>query len=411
MLDEIYRGFSCPGQPLHPEVLDAVVTEHMRRAVAAFLEHRGGNLARSSDGLVEYLSGWLGFDATVDDVWNSAFGAIEGLARPDAPEPPEPPETPPPPQTPQTPEITAAAARLALAMQAAGLAGSFRASLGAPVRLRFDRFLLGEASELRVAGSGAELAVELGGGRQVVFARFARSGGRWQSLGPRDDHDGQHGNGWQEELRQVPIDRRTVTFVTGAALGDERQEGLPYGVTAATDEVTAAWTAAFDLIRRHSPEYLQWVDRGIRDIVPLAVGSETMVSASHTQRWGEVYMTSALPPLKLAEMLVHEVSHQHYFFGGFLAAVEDGSDTHLYYSPVKKTGRPIDKILLAYHAFANVVLFYRQCREAGLDTGFEEAAILPELAQLEAPLRQTTGLTALGRAFWEPLAESIAGRD
>jgi HEXXH motif-containing protein len=389
MLEGIYKGFSCPAEELDPEVLDAIVAARMQRVLDVFLERYAGSLAASSEGLVDDLSAWSSCDVALRDVWNTAFGMAERLVALDGPA-----------EAAGLCEPVVYGARLALAMHAAGLDGGFRATFRQPVRLRFDRFFLPATSRLSVQGDGTSLAIDLndlGGGGRVAFTR---SGDQWRVERPVDG---------QDELRQVPVEEGAVTFVTDAVLGGERQEGLTYPVAAATDEVADAWRAAFDLVRRCSPSYLQWIDRGIRDIVPVEVPDGAMISGSHTQRWGEVYMTSRLEPLKFAEMLVHEVSHQHYFFGGFLSPVEDGSDSHLYYSPVKKTGRPIDKILLAYHAFANVILFYRQCRELGVDTGVEEASILPELAQLEEPLRQTHGLTPLGRAIWEPLAERIAG--
>ncbi len=384
MLEAIYRGFSCPAEPLDPEALDAVVAAHMASVVDAFLERYAEPLERSSEGLVECLSNWSSFEPSQRDIWTPAFGMAERLAAASSADP-------------GLAEPVVYGARLALAMQAAGLAGGFRAHFGDPVRLRFAHTFLPATRELTASGDGTSLRVDLGEGRQ---GEFRRDGGRWRVTRPVAG---------QDELRQVPIESAAVTFVTDEVLGDERQEGIPYPVAPATDEVAAAWAAAFDLIRRCSPSYLRWVDRGVREIVPVAVPDGAMISGSHTQRWGEIYMTSRLAPLKLCEMLVHEVSHQHYFFGGFLASVEDGSDPTLYYSPLKKTGRPLDKILLAYHAFANVILFYRECREQGLETGVEEETILPELAQLEAPLRSTHGLTELGRAFWQPLAERIAG--
>jgi hypothetical protein len=60
---------------------------------------------------------------------------------------------------------------------------------------------------------------------------------------------------------------------------------------------------------------------------------------------------------------------------------------------------------------ANVLLCYRQCCKSGLrDGGYirrQERELLPQLDQLESPLRHTRGLTALGKALWEPLAERI----
>lgn len=386
MLAEIYKGFSCPAEPLDPEVLDAILAAHMRRVSEAFLDRYAGPLAESGDGLVETLADWSSFEPSRQDVWNTAFGMAERLAALDGAE------------AGSFAEPGVYGARLALAMQAAGMPGAFASRFQEPARLRFDRFFLPTARELSARCDGSRLLIELDGGRRGLFHR----NGSWQP---------EHPIAGADELRQVPIAGTAdgpVTFVSDEVLGDERQEGIPYPVAPATDEVAAAWAAAFDLIGRCSPSYLAWIGRGLREIVPVAVPDGAMISGSHTQRWGEIYMTDQLAPLKLAEMLVHECSHQHYFFGGFLARVEDGSDPTLYYSPLKKTGRPLDKILLAYHAFANVILFYRECREQGVETGMEEGAILPELEQLAAPLRQTTGLTELGRAFWEPLDARIA---
>jgi HEXXH motif-containing protein len=285
-------------------------------------------------------------------------------------------------------------AQLALAMQAAGHAGGFRAGLDVPVPLRFDRWLLPAANDLAVEGDGERVKVDLDGQRAATFARDG-------------DESWALADGSPSPLAQTRVLARSISFLPPAAVDDERDEELAYDVVPADDVVVGAWSAALALIGRAEPRYLGWVDRGIRDVVPLAVPGGTMISGSRTRRWGEVFMTSVLGPLELAEMLVHEVSHQHYFLGLMVSPVHDGSDETLYYSPLKRRGRPIDKILLGYHAFANVVLFYRACRARGIETHVEEAKILPELAELEAPLRTTHALTELGRAIWEPLAERL----
>jgi HEXXH motif-containing protein len=68
-------------------------------------------------------------------------------------------------------------------------------------------------------------------------------------------------------------------------------------------------------------------------------------------------------------------------------------------------------ILLAYHAFANVVLYYRACRSRGMEMLANlcerEQQVRQVVAQLEQPLRQTTALTSLGRALWEPLVAQV----
>jgi HEXXH motif-containing protein len=94
-----------------------------------------------------------------------------------------------------------------------------------------------------------------------------------------------------------------------------------------------------------------------------------------------------------------------------LGEFDDGSDPALYYSPIRHTGRPIRWILIAYHAFANVLLFYRCCAANGLDKDpycrLNEKVLVPQLEQLEGALRKSRALTPLGRALWEPLAAKI----
>jgi HEXXH motif-containing protein len=74
--------------------------------------------------------------------------------------------------------------------------------------------------------------------------------------------------------------------------------------------------------------------------------------------------------------------------------------------------RPLTRILTAYHALANVRLFYQACREAGVDDGgylaVNEAVMDDAVAQLDTPLRRNPALTPLGRAMYAPLAERIA---
>ena len=110
-------------------------------------------------------------------------------------------------------------------------------------------------------------------------------------------------------------------------------------------------------------------------------------------------------------MLVHEASHQYFYAAQRFEAVSDADDRKLYYSPVKGTDRPIDKILLAFHAFANVGLFYKSCIATGLDDKnyckINLERHLPELNELAEHLRSCNSLTKVGRALWEPLANNV----
>jgi len=56
----------------------------------------------------------------------------------------------------------------------------------------------------------------------------------------------------------------------------------------------------------------------------------------------------------------------HYRSGGSVMFTR-GATSRLYYSAGVRRDRPLDRILLAYHAFANVLLMYRDVLRGGLD--------------------------------------------
>ncbi|HSR68646.1 MAG TPA: HEXXH motif-containing putative peptide modification protein [Acidobacteriota bacterium] len=383
MLESIYRGLSHPGLPLDPTILDAITSEHARGVVETFLNRFDSTLEQSGDGLASCLTGWLEHNAALHDVWNTSFGAVERLASS---------------EDPSASNVLFSAAQLALSMMAAGLEGRFQVKFEDPVRLRFDRWCLPAATGVAAECGRGSVDIRLGDTGVRPLALRRPSGSAWRL---------ERSGGGLEELTQVQMGDNQVTFLSDSVFEGGYDLNFPFPIDASGEKTAAAWRAAFQLLGEQAPEYLDWVDRVIQDIIPLKVPNQAMVSGSHNMHWGEVFMTSILEPLKFAEMLVHESSHQYYLIGCMLSNVEDGSDRKLYYSPAKKKERPLDKILLAYHAFANVILMYRRCREAGLETRAEEAKLLPEVEELEKPLRQTRGLTELGVSLWRPLAQRL----
>ena len=172
------------------------------------------------------------------------------------------------------------------------------------------------------------------------------------------------------------------------------------------------WLDAVQFMEQVSPVYADWAQRLLTVIVPIEAEDGYQISASYRHRCGEVAMSWRVRPEQMAEIMIHEASHQHFFLAGMLSAYDDGSDQQLYYSPVVKKHRPIRKILLAYHAFANVLLFYRHAHNAlaGEERKWllkESEKIMNELEELEVPLRSTKALTPLGRALWEPLSVQL----
>jgi HEXXH motif-containing protein len=285
------------------------------------------------------------------------------------------------------------AAEAALALHAAGTAGEWPFAFEMPARLRFDRFILPPVMRGSVAASDGQVVITAGD-RDFAFVRL---GDGWT---PRDGH-----------LETLPrID--DVTFVNAAAL-DHRDDGvIPCPLIDVDNEVLASWKTAFDLIRRVSPQYRLWVARLIRFIIPLDAQPGAMVNGSQGHRWGEVHMSSKLDPLMHAEMLVHEASHQHYFLVQSLGPVSDGTDPTMYYSPLVREQRPVERILLAYHAVANILLFYDDYEAAGGEiTPFftrNRAQLRAELEELAPPLRTNRGLTGIGHAMWQPLDAALS---
>ena len=114
----------------------------------------------------------------------------------------------------------------------------------------------------------------------------------------------------------------------------------------------------------------------------------------------------------LCELLVHEATHQYFHILTKLGPVDDGSDTALYYSPARQQERPLDFILLAYHAVGNMLLFHRQGLRANRASAAyrdQRIALFEDwAARLVAPLRGNGALTAVGHALWTPLDERIA---
>jgi HEXXH motif-containing protein len=113
----------------------------------------------------------------------------------------------------------------------------------------------------------------------------------------------------------------------------------------------------------------------------------------------------------LAELLIHEAAHQYFNVLCLLGPFDDGTDQTLYHSSAVGRPRPLDRIGVAYHAFANVMIYYRECVAKGIqDDGWCARHIeswTEGLRVLEQPLRGNPALTDIGKALCEPLIERV----
>jgi len=377
-----YRGFACPDEPLDLDFTRELAGEFARAFAGLFLEQFGTELERRGGGVVALLERWRASAAVFDEDWDAAVGSLRTavLGR--------------------GPGALRSAAAAALQLAAQGRPGEWSLYLPEPARLRFGEWRLPLADELTCRGDArrCELSLTTADGTARAV-RFERDGGGWTSPDA-------------ERLARFACGEHAVRVVEREDLDEfgrrDRADALAPLAPAA---VGAACEQALELVREHAPAWGPWIERVLRGVVPLDGADGTLRSSGDDDRPGIVEISFPHGAAAIAEMLVHETSHQHFYLLTRLGEVDDGTDTELYHSPVKREGRPIRAILLAYHAFANVALFYRACLASGVDDGGycrrNLERHLPELEVLERHLRATDALTDVGRALWEPLVSRL----
>jgi len=170
---------------------------------------------------------------------------------------------------------------------------------------------------------------------------------------------------------------------------------------------------AASILESAAPEYLGWIGDSTHSVIPIARPSPRgYQSLSDLGLHGVVFMSFPAEPLKIAELLVHECSHQYFHCLEIETLPTNGRDTSMYPSPYVGKDRPLDRILLSYHAFANIVLFYRGYLDTGAsdDRQMAENAIafhMPILDRFAEVLERTPGLTDAGRQLFEPLRQRV----
>lgn len=220
------------------------------------------------------------------------------------------------------------------------------------------------------------------------------------------------------ELGDVETWRSCGEIVRGTLIlngGIERFVGhahLADLVEACGEEAAHVHDAAIRLMRTYASGYETWVSTAVRAVIPLRAANGAINSGSSREEAGVVHASVDCCAEAYAEMLVHEASHQYFHALARIGPVDDGNDRTLYHSPVKECGRPIRMILLAYHAFANVVLLGRRAVASGYadPSGYfaaNERFLCPILDELERSLRCTRALTLNGESLWHPLSKAL----
>ncbi len=379
------NGFSCPQETFDHDFLNTLAATYHCELWRLFCERFADPLRQGCSRLIRGLSGALP-TVSHDDIWSRPFSHLQSAL--------------------VGPEVNApnVAIEIGLRLLARGHEMEWQAEMTEPTRLRFDRYLLPTCRTLEARSQANHVEVSLDGGQPIEFRSGAPGGPAWV-----------HKDGCNGDLDRFPVltlgGRTILLFAGDVSFSGGKVEGAMGQDQMVIAEIAEQLEGAIQLLSTHCGEYVAWVLDVLRGIAPLPRHARRLASWSRRDWYGLISMTVDARPPALAEILVHECTHQYYFQSGWFEPVDDGSDGRSYYSPVVKTERPINKILLAYHAFANVLIMNRCFLDAGVRDPYciqNQSVVTKQLAQLDKALQKTSALTDTGRALYEPLARQVA---
>lgn len=240
--------------------------------------------------------------------------------------------------------------------------------------------------------------------------------------GPRDCLFERQANGLTALDRvapdQITCADKTITLVSAGPATHlwYGPHQVPYQGDRASAQAALAQACA--LLTAAAPAYAVWVGRALTRLA-LIEGIAGTCDYSHSlpRYLGLVYLSQPRGLIHNIEGLVHECAHQHYHLALLVDPLQNGADQTLYPSPLKAVGRPIERILISYHALGNICLALDGLLAHKLATKDADlcrrriqsnAAMARQLAQ---HLEQSSGLTATGQALWRTLAAALSAAD
>ena len=380
-INSAFRGFSCPFEEFVESLAPLIAAEYSRGISRIFLEKHRTAIDHSAPGLLEALSAWCAGADVPHSGWDLCFGDVYRAMHLDISEP------------------WGIAASIAMHLGTLGMRGGWQARIRAPLRFRWGRLLLPPAISISVESDGRLASITTHGddcSMNHIMERISE-------------------DVWGGNLERIPRVTRfgfRIDILHRGALvlrdfDDMVAKALPYVDPRMVDVLDRA----VQLIASYAPIYVPWVRRAVHNLFILYPRSDTIESGSVEHYLGLIHLSAHAAPLPIAELLVHEAAHQHMNLLTKLGPIDDGSDIKSYYSPPVDKHRKLSLIMAAYHAFANVLLFYRLCRENGIEERREcdrqESILLPWLEKLEGPLSNNSALTEIGRALWQPLKSQL----
>ncbi len=376
-----YRGFSCPYEPFDESFFALLSVQYATSLLELFGERFGEAAGDSAaEGLFDFIErpGQL----TTEIAWTPALAAMTTALRGN-----------------QDADALPALAQFLLDAAASGAEGVWSLDLPRSTVLLFDRFVLPSADSVQVEARDGLLSFNLKNGRGERSLAFRHSPhNRWES-----------GDDGLVTLPSVEIRGKRITLLSRQAL-PELECGSPL-VPVVNQSHAVPVERAVALFDERVPECADWVARVLRRLILVEAPPDTIQSGNFGGCLGMFYVSSSTDPLLVAEMLVHECCHQYYHALCQLEEMVDPADTGTYFSPFVNKQRPLDRILLAYHAFANVYLYYwnyfgKGDFEPGRRVGI--ADLVRDTDSVQRILEQQRAkLTPVGDCLFQPLFERM----
>lgn len=121
----------------------------------------------------------------------------------------------------------------------------------------------------------------------------------------------------------------------------------------------ASLEEALNIVKEAGAIYIQWVERLVRQVTIVESDQGGRLSSrSSALRPANIEMAAPGNALHLAELFVHEAAHQHFHLGALLGSyIKPDHEETIVYSALKGTKRPLERMLLAFHAIGNIYLF------------------------------------------------------
>jgi HEXXH motif-containing protein len=246
---------------------------------------------------------------------------------------------------------------------------------------------------LVIDGSGDRLCVRLAGGAETTFHALAGRDGApvWveSTLSP---------------TQVLLVDGYPAVRLVGKDWHASRWIDQPCD-DAPAEAAAAQIEAALALLRDVAPDYHDWTTCLLKEVTPIRRPAPGMIASnSSALRMGGIDLATPASATETVEMLVHECTHQYYHMCSWMGSTVV-PDAKPYFSPLKQCERPLDRILLGYHAFGNAMIVFDRMAAKGMAAEIQGRwrTVSAYMDQLVTPLRDPAQLSELGVALFAPL--------